>query len=239
MSIVTRFRRLAYDAVKFGAAIYETPYSDTLAALNALYESLWSATAPGATGRTYWGHNHAQPASVGGSAGGAGGGGALCRGMVWGADGGETAIFDYQPSSATTSFFLTGSSDKIGRVPTSQGLNRNAYLVARVLYSAQNSDFEFDVYERSNETRGFSAANNPATNLLPQTYAASESENKTFAVIRFPLAPGRGFSQFMPVARAATYDSNNAPRLKIYSLHVWEIDGICTTRSGQRLDATQ
>lgn len=236
MAIVARFRRLIYDAVKFGSSIYETPYSETMAALNALYESLWSDTAPGATGRTFFGHNHATPPDAFGSAGGAGGGGAMCRGLVWGADGGETAIMDFEPSSALTSVFLLGRTDRIGRVPISQGLDREKFLVGWVLYSAQNSDFEFDIYERSNETRGLSAANNPATNVLPQTYAAAEDENKTFVAIRFPLAPGRSESEFMPVARAATYDSNTQPRLKIYALHVWEIDGISTTRTGRRVD---
>lgn len=236
MAITKRFRQLTYDAVKFGRAVYTDPVSECMHAMNSLYESLWSVGAPGAAAQTIFGHNHAVAPDAFGSIGGAGGGGALCRGLVWGADGGETPVFTYTATAAETSIFLTGSVDKIGRVPISQGLDRQKYLVADIYYSAINSDFEWDVYERSLETRGQAAAHNPATNALPQTYAASEDEVKVWTAVRFPLAPGRSLSQFMPVARAKTYDSSNVPVLKVYALQVWEIDGLCTTRHGQRLD---
>ena len=235
MAITKRFRQMTYDAVKFGRSVYTDPVSSAMHGLNALYESLWSVAAPGASSQSIFGHNHASGTSVAGP-GGAGGGGALCRGLVWGADNGDSPLFEFEAASAETSIFLTGSLDKIGRVPISQGLDRNKYLVADVYYSASNSDFDFDIYERSLETRGFAAANNPATNNLPQTYSASEDENKTWSHVRFPLAPGRYLSQWMPVARAKTFDSNNIPILKIYALQVWEIDGVSTTRHGQRID---
>jgi len=161
MAITKRFRQMTYDAVKFGRSVYTDPVSSAMHGLNALYESLWSVAAPGASSQSIFGHNHASGTSVAGP-GGAGGGGALCRGLVWGADGGETPLFEFEAASAETSIFLTGSLDKIGRVPISQGLDRNKYLVADVYYSASNSDFDFDIYERSLETRGFAAAKQPS-----------------------------------------------------------------------------
>lgn len=235
MAITKRFRQLTYDAVKFGQSVYTDPVAACMHAMNALYESLWSEAAPGASVQTIYGHNHATGTSVGGPAG-AGGGGALCRGLVWGADNGDSPLFQYEPTSAETSVFLTGSADKVGRVPISQGLDRQKTLVADIYYSAINSDFEWDVYERTLVGRGEPAAQNPAQNVLTQTYAASEDEVKIWRPVVFPLAPGRFQSEFMPVARAKTYDANNEPVLKIYALQVWEIDGICTTRHGQRLD---
>ena len=235
MAITKRFRQMTYDAVKFGRSVYTDPVSSAMHGSNALYESLWSVAAPGASSQSIFGHKPRLRDQ--------------CRRTgrswrrwsslswsVWGADGGETPLFEFEAASAETSIFLTGSLDKIGRVPISQGLDRNKYLVADVYFSASNSDFDFDIYERSLETRGFAAANNPATNNLPQTYSASEDENKTWSHVRFPLAPGRYLSQWMPVARAKTFDSNNIPILKIYALQVWEIDGVSTTRHGQRID---
>ncbi len=241
MAISSRFRRLIYDAVKFGVAVWEDQFSETQQALNALYESLWSDTPPGISTQTIWGHNHATPPDVFGSAGGAGGGGGLCRGLVLGASGGNTALWSMSPSTAMTPTYISpgGMFAQLGKCPISQGLDRNKYLIASVLYSAQNSDFFLDVSEVSQESRGISAANNPVRNELPQTYADTEDESKTWVFVRLPLAPGRGQAQFYPSGLAKTYDSSNAPVLNIYEIQVWEIDGLSTTRIGQRLDALQ
>lgn len=241
MSVTSFFGRLVYDAVKFGVAIWEDQFSETQQAFNALYESLWSDTPPGISTQTYYGHNHAQPPDPLNATGSAGGGGALCRGLVLGASGGETAIWSMQPTAALDPTYIApgGVLAPLGKFPISQGLDRNKFLVASILYSAKNSDFFLDVSEISQETRGVAAANNPARNSLPQTYANTENEFKRWAFIQFPLAPGRGQAQFYPTGLAKTYDANNAPVLNVYELQVWEVDGISTTRQGQRLDKLQ
>ena len=241
MSVTSKFTRLAYDAVKFGVSIWDEQFSNVQQSLNAVYESVFSDTPPGVSSQTYWGHNHAQPPDRFGSAGGAGGGGALCRGLVLGASGGEVALWSMSPTAAMTETYISpgGTLAPLGKMPISQGLDRNKYLVASILYSAKNSDFFLDVSEVSQESRGISAAHNPVRNTLPQTYADTEDESKTWMFVNFPLAPGRGQAMFYPVGLAKTYDANNAPVLKVYELQVWEVDGLSTTRSGQRLDVLQ
>jgi hypothetical protein len=223
MGIVKRVRPLAYQRFRYGGAIKSTDFKEVMARLNVAYEALWDESAPGAVAQDIFAHSHCRANE------GDGGGGPMCRGSLFGVDGGISPFLTWQPTKAKDQDYRNPWC-----YPTSEGLDtQNGWLVGDLLYAAKDSNFTLTFSERGVE--GSPPRQTSVVVELPQTYAQSEDVVKRWVRLQLPVAAGRRQSFMTMLSENDGYDANNTPQLELYSLHWMELDGQSTTRQGQAI----
>jgi hypothetical protein len=183
---------------------------------SALYEGLFDATAPGDSSQAWSGHDHAQS------------GGPIARGCAWSEDGGNDApLFTYEPTVAKSQARI----DSLSGFSKTAGMARYygsplfepyiAKLKGRLCYTAINSKFTLYFVE----TNGTATSKKSIEVSIELEETANESYPVWVDLPDIPLNPGK-WNRLDIYGEADSYDSANAPSLKIYGIVLTEAPGL-------------
>jgi len=224
---------LAVDDVERRDPIIEKNLQGAAEMMNLIYEVVFDATAPGDSGQTYIGHDHATR-----------GGAPLHRGNNWSEDGGQSPLWSYTPTLATQEMVWEHIGvDDLGRNSTkayyycSPGFTGNSYLDGWIFYSAVQSGFEISFQEASGDGLFYAPNDNAltaSTFKLPKTGETGQ----WLSIYPVPFVPG-AWNQLSIYARATSIDIDNTPTLKLFSITLSEVPGRTgLPAANPRLDGT-
>ena len=236
MGVNSKFNLLDIEAVDVDSEVIDTAFTRGMSALNALYESIFDATPPGAAARFYAGHDHAT-----------GGGSPITRGNVYAEDSGATVLFaliggDSFPDKDSVNNFVyiqdkNPTYTSANRYKThlfkfypSPGFDSGAMLSGWMFYQAINSAFTLQ-FETSTSTTS-------RMTELQVNQTSSDLESLSGTWLKIPEVPVISGSEntFNIRVKPLTWQADKKPSFYVYSIMVSEIPGFTHKPSGTRLD---
>lgn len=215
MAVSSIFKPLFYAFGKVGGHVRSFVVERIMQANNAMYEALFDDTAPGASGQTIHGHNHADS-----------GGGPLIRGLCFGWDNGRAGVFTNEFTNGVVAYWAIEISVQY-RV--SEHLDNDGLMEGYLFYSAKNADVEMIVRETLS-----GKSLQKASYKLPQTYRSGENEKGQWLKIQVPLGEGETNGLVVQFDVSSNEDEY-PPGFKIHSMNWNEVPGVSYRFKGVKI----